>query len=54
MAHPEDGGIVMHAPTWCGLIHSQILDFRSTEYYVLVWFLDGWNEFGWWPVLKYE
>ena len=48
-AHPKNGGIIMDASLRWWFIHSQILHFRCTKDDILIWFLNGRNEFGWRP-----
>jgi len=48
-AHPKNCRIIMDASLRRWLIHSQILHFRCTKYDILIWFLNGRNEFGWRP-----
>jgi len=46
---PENSRIIMYAAHWCRLIHGKVFDLGGTEYYVLVWLLNGRDEFCWRP-----
>jgi hypothetical protein len=41
----------MYAAHWRWLVHGKVLDFRGTEYYVLIWLLTGRDELCWGPML---
>jgi hypothetical protein len=51
MTYPKYGRVIMDTPERCGLIDREIFYFWGTEDDILVWFLNGWNELRWRPIM---